>query len=554
MPPHFRPHFIHRLMAVLVALGGFYDLIDGMWTRHLRRLTPFAEWLPLEVHQGSRALLVLAGIVLLALGRGLGRGKRRAWQLALVAVSSSLLAHLLRNRHPAFLLPPFVLLIYLIVARRYFIASSDPASTQRSWLLAPALLSALLAYGTLGQYHLRHAIEPPFTLARALRATLWAAIFSGSLGITPLTRHAQAFLGSIAWLSIGSVLLLVWLLLRRVILRSLDPSFPEAHSLIRRYGEDSLAAFAAEPDKHHFMAAGGRATVAYRVVNGVAITVGGPIGPPEALQAAVDDFLAYCRQHDWVPCFYEVPASGLPFYRRRGLRALKVAEEAVISLPDYSLRGAKLQKLRQSINKVEREHPLLNVEFFDGAPPPEVEEALYMISEQWLSRKKVGEFGFTMGRFDPAALATQKLAAALEDRRVVAFVSWRPFGDKRLTLDLMRYAADAPKFVMDYLIARSLLYFQQQGYELASLANAPLANVSPEEEFTMLDKGVRLLFENVRGIYEYKSLFQFKKKFSPRWEGRYLVFPSLEALPRTAVALLRVHRQPALEAAILGTA
>jgi len=159
-----------------------------------------------------------------------------------------------------------------------------------------------------------------------------------------------------------------------------------------------------------------------------------------------------------------------------------------------------------------------------------------------------------MGHFDPAALAAQKLAAAFEDGRVVAFVSWRPFGDKRLTLDLMRYAGDAPKFVMDYLIARSLLHFQQQGYVLASLANAPLANVSPEEEFTMLDKGVHLLFENVRGIYEYKSLFQFKKKFNPRWEGRYLVFPSLEALPRTAVALLRVHRQPALEATLLGAA
>ncbi len=70
----------------------------------------------------------------------------------------------------------------------------------------------------------------------------------------------------------------------------------------------------------------------------------------------------------------------------------------------------------------------------------------------------------------------------------------------------------------------------------------------------MPDRGVRLIFENVRGIYEYKSLFQFKKKFNPLWEGRYLVFPSLNALPRIGVAMLRVHRQPPLPRTLLGAA
>ena len=99
----------------------------------------------------------------------------------------------------------------------------------------------------------------------------------------------------------------------------------------------------------------------------------------------------------------------------------------------------------------------------------------------------------------------------------------------------MRYASDAPKGLMDYLIARSLQYFREEGLAFASLANAPLANVSPEDEFGLLDRGVKLVFENVRGVYEYKSLFQFKKKFSPLWEGRYLAFPALESLPRIAL-------------------
>lgn len=135
-----RPHFVHRLVAVLVMLGGVFDLLDGLWVRHPLRLNPLAMWLPLEVHQGSRALLVLSGILLVTLGRGLRRGKRRAWQLALLLVSASVVLHLVRNPHVIFVLPPLGLLIYLILARRSFIAGSDPISTRRSMLLAPVLL------------------------------------------------------------------------------------------------------------------------------------------------------------------------------------------------------------------------------------------------------------------------------------------------------------------------------------------------------------------------------------------------------------------------------
>ncbi len=56
-------------MAALVILGGSLDLLDGLWIRHPLRLNLLADWLPLEVHQGSRALLVLSGLVLISLGR-----------------------------------------------------------------------------------------------------------------------------------------------------------------------------------------------------------------------------------------------------------------------------------------------------------------------------------------------------------------------------------------------------------------------------------------------------------------------------------------------------
>jgi len=45
----------------------------------------------------------------------------------------------------------------------------------------------------------------------------------------------------------------------------------------------------------------------------------------------------------------------------------------------------------------------------------------------------------------------------------------------------------------------------------------------------------------MNAFYGYKNLFQFKKKFAPRWEGRYLVYPTGADLPGVAYALTGVH-------------
>mgnify|MGYP000093883007 CR=1 FL=1 len=85
--------------------------------------------------------------------------------------------------------------------------------------------------------------------------------------------------------------------------------------------------------------------------------------------------------------------------------------------------------------------------------------------------------------------------------------------------------------------------------EEASLANAPLANVG--EARGGLEKGVSLLFENLNAFYGYKNLFQFKKKFAPRWEGRHLVYPRGADLPSVAYALSGVHGAGGLRRLVL---
>jgi len=118
-----------------------------------------------------------------------------------------------------------------------------------------------------------------------------------------------------------------------------------------------------------------------------------------------------------------------------------------------------------------------------------------------------------------------------------------------VVLDLMRKRKDAVAGTMDFLLSHSLMQLKEMQYAEASLANAPLASVTAPRR--RLEKGVALLFENMNAFYGYKNLFQFKKKFAPRWEGRYLVYPKGADLPRVAYALARVHGSGGLLGLIL---
>jgi len=57
---------------------------------------------------------------------------------------------------------------------------------------------------------------------------------------------------------------------------------------------------------------------------------------------------------------------------------------------------------------------------------------------------------------------------------------------------------------------------------------------------------VQFLFENLNRIYRYKSLFEFKRKYRPKWRGRYVAYRRGVQLPLIGLALVRVHAKEGL--------
>ena len=542
---------LHALVPFVVGLLGVLNLLSAIWPREPAVMQNLEQWLPLEVTQRSRALMLLSGIALLQITRNLSRYKALAWWVAVVALSVSLFSHVGRAFDLHHSLVAALLLGYLAVFRRRYTARSDPASLRQALFMAPVLAATVWVFGAVGLADLREQYTWDDGNTPALES-----VRSGLLildpGVEPASAHAARFLGALQIAGWAARFYLLVLVLRPVILRRRQEAPEEAIArAVREHGRHSLAAFAAQEDKHHLVVAGGRGLVAYAVRGHVALAAGDPLCAETDLEPCTREWLDYCRHNGWTPCVYEAAEEGLPVYRRLGLRTLKMAEEAIIDLSSFSLAGGKRAALRSMVHKVT--HMGLTVRRYDraAAPEPAIDEQLEEISEEWLAEKRLGEMSFSLGRFSLESLDDAFVFLCMNGERVIAFTSWRPYraGGAAL-LDLMRKRKDAPSGTMDLLVARALEGLHAAGLEEASLANAPLANVG--EPRRGLEKGVALLFESLNSFYGYKNLFQFKKKFAPRWEGRHLVYPRGVELPRVAYALTGVHGAGGLRRLVLG--
>jgi lysylphosphatidylglycerol synthetase-like protein (DUF2156 family)/membrane protein DedA with SNARE-associated domain len=539
-----RPHA--RLAAFVVAVG-LLNVATALFHWRFAMLDVLDWWLPLEVRHASRAALLVTGVLLVAVGRGLGRRKRTAWTIAAAAALASVPLHVGHHASLGRAALALWLLWELVRHAHRFTARSDPARLRNALLAAPVAAALVLAYGVAGYHRLG------VSTAEAASLT-WSAVWlQPEPG--PGTRTAVALGVSISALAIVAVAYVLGAVLAPVAYRRESASDARhVATLAWEHGLDSLSYFAAQADKSHAHLSA-EAFAGYRVVRRVAVVAGDPVGPAEHVPGAIARFVEHCRRNDWVPVFYETSDRWLSAYGEAGLRHFKVGEEAIVPLAGFTLAGSRIAKVRHGVAKVEREAPGIEVrEYRPNARDPEIDEQLEDISDEWLRGKGIGEMGFNLGVFSAGDLDDKRtMIAVTPDGVVWAFLTWLPYRRGRaLLLDAMRRRTRAPASVMDLLIAKSALIFKEEGLEHISLATAPLANVAADEgaDLSAYDRGVRLIFEHFSSVYGYRSLFQFKKKFNPRWEGRYLVFPRPGQLPRIAYALTAVHLEGGVAAAV----
>ena len=524
----------------------------------------------------SVLILLIPLLVLAVVAYGLWRGRRMAWWAAIV-VEAVLFAMTLRyyqltvhdfQHDPTdtgdvitalrvysglLLLIPVVVVAVLVVTRRHF-ALRAPRWT--GWKL---LGSVVLAFVVVGAAYINfgYAVRDQFSPQpsfnqlvadypkRLVPATYLALFGSPDYAFVPDGGTAKAIYvlaGPAFWLVVLGGLLFTF---RGVNRQAKDGTQARAEALLLEYGGSTISYMTTWPGNSHWISPDGRAAVAYRVVGSIALTLGDPYGAPDAREAAVGEFTAFCDGQGWSPCFYSVTQDSKQTTDRLGWSAVQVAEDTFLSLPELAFTGKKWQDVRTALNKAGKAGITAQWYTFPTAPLG-VQEQIRALSEEWVADKGLPEMGFTLGGLAELDDPRVRCLIALDaDQKLHGITSWLPsYQDGEpvgWTLDFMRRSGDGFRGVMEFLIASAALGFKEEGAQFLSLSGAPLARIDRGEQAVPLQRLLDVAGQALEPVYGFRSLLAFKAKFQPEYQPLYMAYPDPAQLALIGTAIGKAY-------------
>jgi phosphatidylglycerol lysyltransferase len=508
---------VPRALATVTFVAGAILLASGATPAVGSRLRFLDGVLPLAVIEVSHFIGSLIGLALLLLAMGLRRRLDAAFHLTVLLLVAGVVASLLKGLDYEEAIALALVLALLIPARAHFYRRASLTSERPSpgWIAAVGL--ALVATVWLGLFAYKHV---------DYSGEMWWQF--------ALRGDAPRFLRA----TVGLLVLLGVVAARRLLAPAPpQPALPAAPIL-----DHAAAIVAASPvaaahlaltgDKSLLFSEDGRGFVMYAVSRRSWVAMGDPVGPDDVREDLAWQFRELVDEHGGVAVFYQVSAGELPLYLDLGLTPLKLGEEAHVPLADFSLDGPERRGLRRSHRQVERAGCS-----FALVPPgdhADIEAELRRVSDDWLATRNTREKGFSLGRFDPAYLKRLPLGLVRMGGRIVAFATLWPSADRtELSVDLMRYAREAPANVMDYLFAELLQWGRGEGYGRFNLGMAPLSGFESRSLAPLWHRVSGLVYRHGERFYHFQGLRSYKEKFRPVWEPKYLAAPGgLLMVPR----------------------
>ena len=445
-----------RLIAAIATLLGLATLAEAVFPHERARVHAVMPVVPVPASVTATVVVAVSGLLLLRIATALRRRKRRAWQAAVVLTVLMTIAHAVGDeRRPVEATITLVLLIMLLIAHGQFTAKPDPRSR---WVCRRGLRP------------IRCYVDPLRPRASVLfrpgdrQSAVSSTPTGGSrcAGRCPRSvqlageRFPDVFHGTLLGFGLATVLVVTYLALRPAepLARLTAEDEDRLRRLLDKHGErDSLGYFALRRDKSVIWSPTGKAAITYRVVQGVALASGDPIGDPEAWPGAMAAYRQLAQEHAWTIAVIGCGEQGATVFKREcGLSALELGDEAVVDTAGFTLGGRPMRGVRQACTRVKRAGYTVKVRRARDIDPTEL-AALAAAAETWRGDAVERGFSMALSRLgDPAdpdcVVTTAYRAGAL--RGVLHFVPW---GDDGLSLDLMRRDRSADNGLNELMIA-----------------------------------------------------------------------------------------------------
>ncbi len=407
-----------------------------------------------------------------------------------------------------------------------FLAGVVVVSVVASWLLlqfsdsTPAAAGEAIADTLLGD--LGMLADPGFS------APLWVRFVVSALGAAVVLGSAALLFRSPAYA------------------RTLGATDEAAvRTMLREHGDlDSLGYFATRRDKavvwDHEDPAQARAGVSYRVVRGVSLASGNPVGDPEHWPAAIEAWRRDARANGWSLAVMAAGSEGAAAFEAAGLTVFEIGDEAILDLGSFSLNAPGLKPVRQAVSRLRRRGYDVEVRRHDTLTAQDFDR-LAASASSW--RGDGGDergFSMALGRLgDPLDGDCVLVEAHDGQGELRGFISLVPWGRNGLSLDLMRRDPTADNGLVELLVSS----LAEQAPRLA-VRRVSLNFAMFREAFTrgeqlgagpMARLGRQALLLASRN-WQLESLYRSNAKYLPDWQPRFICFEYASDLPRVGVA------------------
>ncbi|WP_432513222.1 phosphatidylglycerol lysyltransferase domain-containing protein [Kineococcus sp. SYSU DK001] len=491
------------------------------------------------------------GTVLLLLARSLGQRKRAAWWTAVVVTGLNALFNLAWSLTgpdfpaPALLAVQSAVLAVLLLSRGEFTVLPSRRGVRRALLVGGGASAVWLLAGT-GLVLLAEQTSG------APLVRLWYAAAGTLVSVDTFVVFPDGVLVpgwvDVALNSAGTVLVL--LVTCSLFRPAADPAALGADEerlrhLLATEGEgDALGYFSLRRDKTAVFAPNGRAAVVHRVVGGVSVAGGDPVGNVTSWPAAVEAWRDQLAAHAWVPAVVGASEAGAAVHHAAGLQVLEVGDEAVLDVDAFSLQGRALRGVRQAVNRARRAGVEVSVRRQVDVPAGELEE-LASAAVAWREGRERG-FSMALGRLGDSADPDLLVAAARGgDGALLAVLTFVPWGVHGVSLDLMRRDRQAPNGTVELVVTEVVEHARRDALQRVSLNFAVFRSV--------FDRGSRLgagpvlrLWHRVLVVFsrtwQLEQLYRSNAKYRPRWVPRFVCFHRTSDLPRIGLAVARVEQ------------
>ena len=531
----------------LALVIGIADVLEGgvpsLYAHY--RLHRIVDLAPGTLTNLTRTADVITGLLLLMLSHGLRRRKRRACRAVILLLVTSVVIHLVHYPHIGRAVVTAALLAVLVFYRREFYAVGDPRTRWRALAVLGGLVLADIAIG-LSFIMLARGLSSGYSVMQRVQSVIYGLFgFSGPVQFGP-EGHGDLFGLLTSALGLFTLITAAYMFLRPA-----EPAWLSGQDAVRirelldRHGEqDSLGYFTLRDDKSIMWSPTGKSCIGYRVLSGVMLAAGDPIGDPEAWPGAIHAFLDEAARHAWVPAVMGCGELGAEVWCREGdLTALELGDEAIVDVAGFSLEGRAMRNVRQMVSRVCRHGYVAGFHRTGDMPRAEL-DSLIRQSDSWRGSPTERGFSMALGRVGGGGDGRCVIVTATENgvlRAILHFVPWGPDG---LSLDLMRRDRAAQPGLNDFLIVETIKHAHELGVRRISLNFAAFRSALERGERIGAGPVLRawrriLLF--MSRWFQIESLYKFNAKFNPDWVPRFMVFPSTRDAPRIGLAALEAE-------------